>query len=285
MTTHYDVLGVTAEASADDIKRAYYRQARLYHPDSHVRSAGAVRDEAERAMQTLNIAWDTLSDAGRRAAYDESLRETRRRSRRRRGAATVPELTIGSGFEVWLGSTGFVPSAEGGIRLNLRVRGATSLEPLRSLAPNGLWGLHAEHSAVDDQQLRYLQGMTGLQLLDLTATRVTDAGLIHLLGLERLETLTLWDTAVTDGGLDLIGRLPNLRQLGLGNTAVTDKGLRSLADLPGLKLVQLWGTGVVGPGLEHLHRLSTLEMISLPWRVRGRYRRRLRSALPLAQVA
>lgn len=59
--THYEVLGVAADADRETIRVAYRRRARETHPD-----AGG--DEAEFAAVAL--AWWTLSSAERRAAYD-----------------------------------------------------------------------------------------------------------------------------------------------------------------------------------------------------------------------
>ena len=328
MVTHYDVLGVRHDAEPEEIKRAFYDRARLYHPDAHASSPPNVRAEAERTMQALNTSWSVLRDPARRRRYDRTLareleddRAAKPSSRRsppaRTGRARVstassargtanghagpadastangtsaprrplPERpqrpVLGAGFQYWFGA-----SHRGAVRgLNLRVSGGVSLQPLRGLVPDGLVGLHAEHTAVDDVALRNLLGMRSLRLLDLTGTRVTDAGLVHLLGCEELEVLSLWDTAITDAGLALVGRLPNLRHLGLGNTAVTDAGLRHLADLHRLRLVQLTGTAVEGPGLRHLHGLPELETVSLPWRVGRGHRRSLRRARPRAKLS
>jgi hypothetical protein len=300
VVTHYDVLGVADDAPVEVIKRAYYERARMYHPDGHASSSAAVRAEAERTMQSLNRAWSVLRDPSRRRRYDRALarsveedrdddggRAARAAYRSSRKARTTPErrprAELGTGFQYWFGSTG-VPGRQGGRRgLNLRLTG-TSLGPLKALVPDGLVGLHAAGRPVDDAELRNLQAMRSLRLVDLSGTRVTDAGLVHLLGCLDLEVLCLWDTAVTDAGLALIGRLPNLRQLGLGNTAVTDAGLCHLAGLRRLRLVQLAGTAVAGPGLRHLHGLPELASVTLPWKVRGRDRRRLRAALPRAAV-
>lgn len=296
MHSHYDVLGVEPRASFEEIKRAYYRKARTYHPDAHAGASVTVLEEAERAMSMLNNAWTVLRDPERRKAYDRAQREARRKARadttghpntgRRTSARTQRprSLVVGKGFRYWLGTCGTVRSTDR-TKLNLRVDGATDLAPLRHLAPNGLWGLHAEGSALGDAQLMELQAMTGLTLLDLSNTPVTDAGLVHLQDLKALETLMLWNTKVTDAGLMLIGRLPNLRQLGLGNTLITDAGLAHLKGLSRLRLLQLWGTEVTGPGLAHLHHLRDLELISLPFRVRGRDKRRLKAAIPQVLVA
>ncbi len=70
MRTHYQVLGVEAQASADEIKVAYRRLARQHHPDtSTARSAGPER----LAMAEINGAWEVLGDAKTRKAYDLML--------------------------------------------------------------------------------------------------------------------------------------------------------------------------------------------------------------------
>jgi curved DNA-binding protein CbpA len=68
--THYDVLGVTPSATADELKRAYHRRAREHHPDVRpdVRP-GAGGDP----MVDVNAAWAVLGDPARRRAYDRAL--------------------------------------------------------------------------------------------------------------------------------------------------------------------------------------------------------------------
>jgi molecular chaperone DnaJ len=61
----YDVLGVDRKASADEIKKAYRKLARRYHPD---RNPG---DEAsEERFKEVQGAYDVLSDADKRKEYD-----------------------------------------------------------------------------------------------------------------------------------------------------------------------------------------------------------------------
>ncbi len=67
--SHYAVLGVRPDASDADVREAYRRLAREYHPDrAHGSAAGADR------MPEINEAYRVLSDPGRRAMYDASLR-------------------------------------------------------------------------------------------------------------------------------------------------------------------------------------------------------------------
>lgn len=60
----YKVLGVDRKASPDEIKKAYRKLARQYHPD-HNKAAGA-----EDRFKAISAAYDTLSDADKRAQYD-----------------------------------------------------------------------------------------------------------------------------------------------------------------------------------------------------------------------
>lgn len=63
-TDYYEVLGVPRDASADDIKRAYRRLARQYHPDV----SGAAEDQER--FKAVSNAYEVLSDARKREVYD-----------------------------------------------------------------------------------------------------------------------------------------------------------------------------------------------------------------------
>jgi molecular chaperone DnaJ len=61
---YYEVLGVSRSASQDEVKRAYRRQARKYHPDVN-------KDEgAEEVFKEINRAYEVLSEPDVRARYD-----------------------------------------------------------------------------------------------------------------------------------------------------------------------------------------------------------------------
>ena len=62
----YDVLGVAKDATADEIKRAYRKLARKWHPDVNPGSA-----EAETRFKEISAAHDVLSDVEKRKLYDE----------------------------------------------------------------------------------------------------------------------------------------------------------------------------------------------------------------------
>ena len=62
---YYALLGVARDASDEDIKKAYRRLARKYHPDV------SKDPEGERKFKEVAEAWATLRDPQKRAAYDQ----------------------------------------------------------------------------------------------------------------------------------------------------------------------------------------------------------------------
>ena len=73
MATHYEILGVSPSAPADEIRSAYRRRARQFHPDRLNLRGGEDAEEAARRMQEVNEAWRVLSDGAARTAYDRRL--------------------------------------------------------------------------------------------------------------------------------------------------------------------------------------------------------------------
>ena len=64
---YYEVLEVSRDAGADDLKKAYRRLALKHHPD---KNSAADRSEAEDRFKELSEAYQVLSDPERRAQYD-----------------------------------------------------------------------------------------------------------------------------------------------------------------------------------------------------------------------
>ena len=62
---YYAALGLDASAGADEIKRAYRKLARKYHPDV------SKEPDAEAHFKEVAEAYEVLKDADKRAAYDQ----------------------------------------------------------------------------------------------------------------------------------------------------------------------------------------------------------------------
>lgn len=63
---YYEVLGVSKNASEEEVKSAYRRKAKESHPDLHPEDKAA-----EQRFKEINEAYETLSDANKRARYDQ----------------------------------------------------------------------------------------------------------------------------------------------------------------------------------------------------------------------
>src|SRR5438105_10590207 len=84
---YYATLGVDRNAAQDDIKRAYRKLARKYHPDV------SKEPDAEAHFKEVSEAYEALSDPEKRAAYDDVGR------RYREGGEFRPPPGWDSGFE------------------------------------------------------------------------------------------------------------------------------------------------------------------------------------------
>ncbi len=94
---YYEVLGVAKNASEEEIKKAYRKLAMKYHPD---RNQGDEAKKAEESFKEAKEAYEMLSDAQKRAAYDQF------------GHAGVDPSMGGGGFRPGGGADGFGGFAE-----------------------------------------------------------------------------------------------------------------------------------------------------------------------------
>src|ERR1019366_7555596 len=63
---YYETLGVPRGASGDDIKKAFRKLARVYHPD-----VAKNKKQAEEKFKEINEAYEVLGDSAKRKRYDE----------------------------------------------------------------------------------------------------------------------------------------------------------------------------------------------------------------------
>jgi tetratricopeptide (TPR) repeat protein len=84
--THFEVLGLSRSVGEAEVKDAYFRLAKRFHPDvHHGESLGDLRDKLEAVFIRLGEAYDVLRDPRRRGDYEERL------GRQRPKPAAAPE--------------------------------------------------------------------------------------------------------------------------------------------------------------------------------------------------
>jgi len=81
---YYQILGVSKTASQAELKKAYHKLAKQYHPDN----AAAEDKNAEKKFKELSSAYDVLKDEQKRAAYDRFGHDSFQNSQARGGAGT-----------------------------------------------------------------------------------------------------------------------------------------------------------------------------------------------------
>ena len=96
---YYDILGVDKNATSDEIKKAYRKQALEWHPDKHKDQ----KEAAEKRFKEINEAYQVLSDSQKRSAYDQYGHQAFAPGRGRSGG--------GQGFD-----GGFNPFGQGGFK-------------------------------------------------------------------------------------------------------------------------------------------------------------------------
>ena len=90
--THYAVLGVNWDETAEGLKTVYYQLARRYHPDRFRKTQPAVVSRLESAFARITQAYDTLRDDALRANYNSKL-AARRKAQQLAGASKAATPT------------------------------------------------------------------------------------------------------------------------------------------------------------------------------------------------
>jgi curved DNA-binding protein CbpA len=91
---YYEVLEITRQASASEIKAAYYKMAKRFHPDRyHQPEHAELRGKLEALFSMITQAYETLHDSRQRSAYDERLRRPDQQVNTRSPYTTSPFKT------------------------------------------------------------------------------------------------------------------------------------------------------------------------------------------------
>jgi len=67
---YYKTLGVSKDATKDEISKAYKKLALKYHPDKQIGKSDEEKKKAEETFKKLSEAYEVLSDDSKRQQYD-----------------------------------------------------------------------------------------------------------------------------------------------------------------------------------------------------------------------
>lgn len=128
-TDLYKVLGVEKTATADEIKSAYRKLAKKYHPDMYTTASAAEKKNAEEKFKEINHAYEVLSDAEKRKVYDTYGTEDPSQGFGGAGgfwggnASGGMDFDIGDIFSSFFGGNPFGGSTRGRAKSNRAVQG------------------------------------------------------------------------------------------------------------------------------------------------------------------
>lgn len=97
--SHYEVLQISKAASREEIKKAYFRLAKEYHPDRHFESGmEEVKSELNTLFARITEAYDTLVTERKRKEYDTRLSSGKERKKEQAKAPTAHEFFVRGEF-------------------------------------------------------------------------------------------------------------------------------------------------------------------------------------------
>lgn len=72
--THYEILGVSETATEEEVKRAYKKLAKKYHPDANTGANKTDSDDNHKKITEINEAYSVIGDKSKRSEYDNKLK-------------------------------------------------------------------------------------------------------------------------------------------------------------------------------------------------------------------
>ena len=70
---YFEMLGISKNASADEVRKAYFSQAKDFHPDKHFGTGAEIKTLADQIYSMLSTAYETLADSRDREDYVKGL--------------------------------------------------------------------------------------------------------------------------------------------------------------------------------------------------------------------
>jgi tetratricopeptide (TPR) repeat protein len=150
---HFEVLGVKRDAPPAQVKVAYFRFAKTYHPDAVPAGAAAeVRALCADVFAKVSAAWGVLGDEAERAKYLDELASG--------GAADVDIMRILQAENVFLAGTVLVRSRRYADAL-AKLREAAALNP--DEPEFGIWQSWCEFLVADDPRAQHAASASAIE--------------------------------------------------------------------------------------------------------------------------
>ncbi len=125
-----------------------------------------------------------------------------------------------------------------------------------------LKGLYFKDTRVGTEGIKYLQGLTELEELDLGGKQIGDEALKYMAGFDNLYYLILWG-GFTDAGMEYLKDSKSLRILNI-SSQIKDEGLKHLAEIDSLENLGMhWVEGITDAGMEHLVKAKLLKKLDI----------------------
>jgi len=125
---------------------------------------------------------------------------------------------------------------------------------------NNVNEVYFQDNGFEDKHVPYLNGISALNSLVISQTKITDAGVAELAGMN-LEALFLDGTAVTSACLEAVSQIRKLKSLDLGSTNVQDD-LAPLAKLENLEWLVLRDTDLSNLSDESITALTSIPKLA-----------------------
>lgn len=124
-----------------------------------------------------------------------------------------------------------------------------------------VYDLDLSKKEIDIPDLKYLEYLPNIRVLQLQDSTITDNGTPYLKVLKELEALYIYNTAISE--LSFTRDMPKLKSITAFGTNINDKGLEGIENLKYLKSLDLGSTMVTDAGLKHIISIHTLENLDL----------------------